>query len=598
MPEGIVYRLRLERPQAHLFSVSLEIATPAAAGQIVSLPAWIPGSYMIRDFARNVVGISAHSDGESVAITKLDKQTWRCAACQGPLRIDYEVYANDLSVRGAHFDNTRAFFNGTSVFLKVHGQEQAGHVVELDGCECATWEVATTMQALDAQPWGFGTYHAADYDELIDHPTEIGTFRRIDFSARGVPHTLVLTGHAAYDEARLGAALARVCEQHIDMFGTPAPMQRYLFLALVLDDGYGGLEHRASSSLHVARDSLPLTETAAHDERYVEFLGLVSHEYFHTWNVKRIKPAAFVPFDLSRETYTQLLWAFEGVTSYYDDLALARCGLIDRSEYLKLLARVISRVHRGAGRLRQSVAESSFDAWTKFYKQDENAPNAIVSYYAKGALVALALDLKLRLITTGRHSLDDLMRTLWKDYRETGAGIGENDIQRIAEELAGESLSEFFALAVHGTQDLPLAELLADFGVEMQWYAAQNEDDKGGAWCDEPGVRHSLGLRLRDEGGRCLITHVLEGGAAQAGGLSAGDQLLALHGLRITADNYRKRLERLPRDAPIQATVFRRDELLQLSVIVRLRSDDTCALRITANASAAQRERLAAWLPS
>jgi predicted metalloprotease with PDZ domain len=411
MPEGIVYRLRLARPQAHLFSVALEIAAPAAQGQTVSVPAWIPGSYMIRDFARNVVGISAHSGGEPVAITKLDKQTWQCAACDGALRIDYEVYANDLSVRGAHFDGTRAFFNGTSVFLKVHGQEQVGHVVELDGGECATWQVATTLPALDAQPWGFGTYRAADYDELIDHPVEIGTFRRVDFSARGVPHTMVLTGHAAYDEVRLGAALTRICEQHIDMFGAPAPMQRYLFLALVLDDGYGGLEHRASSSLHVARDSLPLAETARHDTRYIEFLGLVSHEYFHTWNVKRIKPAAFVPFDLSRETHTELLWAFEGITSYYDDLVLARCGLVDRREYLKLLARVITRVQRGAGRLRQSVAESSFDAWTKFYKQDENAPNAIVSYYAKGALVALALDLKLRLITAGRHSLDDLMRT-------------------------------------------------------------------------------------------------------------------------------------------------------------------------------------------
>ena len=183
---------------------------------------------------------------------------------------------------------------------------------------------------------------------------EAGTFRRVEFSARGVPHTMVLTGHTVYDETRLGAALTQICEQHIDLFGPPPPMDRYLFLALVLDGGYGGLEHRASTSLHVGRDSLPLADTPVDDAPYVEFLGLVSHEYFHTWNVKRIKPAVFVPFDLSRESYTELLWAFEGITSYYDDLALARCGLIDRREYLKLLARVMTRVQRGAGRLRRT----------------------------------------------------------------------------------------------------------------------------------------------------------------------------------------------------------------------------------------------------
>ena len=210
----------------------------------------------------------------------------------------------------------------------------------------------------------------------------------------------------------------------------------------------------------------------------------------------------------------------------------------------------------------------------------------------------MALDLKLRLITAGRRSLDDLMRTLWERHCETGGGVGENEIQAVAEELAGGSLGDFFALAVHGKEDLPLAELLAEFGVDMQWYPARNDDDKGGLWCDEPGVNYSLGLRLRSELGRCLITHVLEGGAAQAAGISAGDELLALHGLRITSENFPKRLERLPRDVPIQATLFRRDELLQLPVSVQRRENDTCALRVAADASAAHRERLNAWLPA
>ncbi|MCP4432599.1 MAG: M61 family metallopeptidase, partial [Gammaproteobacteria bacterium] len=376
------YHITSRDPVTHYFNVSIVIESPDPAGQFLQLPNWIPGSYMIRDFSRHLIDITAFSQGNRLTIDQIDKSSWRVEPCSGELRMNYLVYAHDLSVRGAHLDHTHGYYNGTSVFLEVLGQSQqpCEILIEKPAVESSSkWRLATTLETVETEDDGFGLYQAKDYDDLIDHPVEMGEFIQLQFIACGVPHDIVLTGRFECDTERLSSDLQRICEHHIRFFGEPAPVDYYQFQVLVVGDGYGGLEHRSSTSLICSRDSLPKSGDIEVTDGYREFLGLCSHEYFHTWNVKRIKPAVFQPYQLQSETYTELLWAFEGITSYYDDLALARCGLIEPKAYLELLSQTITRVFRGKGATRQSAAESSFNAWTKFYKQDENAANAIVS---------------------------------------------------------------------------------------------------------------------------------------------------------------------------------------------------------------------------
>src|SRR5581483_4206478 len=348
----IRYRILPRNPEAHLFEVICTVSDPDPNGQRFTLPAWIPGSYLIREFARQVTSIRAAAGRRTVAITKLDKHTWQAAATGGPLSVTIEVYAWDLSVRGAHLDTMHGFFNGPSVFLRVVGQDDRPCEVEIlrpTGARYRNWRVATAMPRKGAPPYGFGTYAAADYDELIDHPVEMGNFDVVSFEAAGVPHDVVLTGRHDCDTDRLAKDLARLCAWQIDLFGRPAPMNRYVFLVTVVGEGYGGLEHRASTALLCAREDLPQPGMTTVSENYRTFLGLCSHEYFHTWNVKRIKPAAFVPYDLERENYTTLLRAFEGITSYYDELALVRSGLISQATYLELLGLFFLSLRRPAG---------------------------------------------------------------------------------------------------------------------------------------------------------------------------------------------------------------------------------------------------------
>jgi predicted metalloprotease with PDZ domain len=419
--------------------------------------------------------------------------------------------------------------------------------------------------------------------------------------------------------------LKTVCEQHIKFFsenqsgrampmrksetqrnshaseahseaGMRPPMDRYVFLVMAVGDGYGGLEHRASTALICSRDDLPRKGETERGDKYRTFLGLASHEYFHTWNVKRIKPAAFSPYDLTRENYTQLLWAFEGITSYYDDLALLRAGLITAEQYLSLLGETATRVLRGSGRHKQSIAESSFDAWIKYYRQDENAPNAIVNYYAKGSLAALALDLTIRLKTKGERSLDDVMRALWVRYGKQGIGVPENGVEQLAAEIAGVDLQDFFASAVHGTEDLPIGELLADFGVEQVLRAAEGPSDKGGkAVKKELRARAVLGVKVA-ENGEARLAHVYDGGAAQIAGLSAGDVVMALDGIKVNGANLEAKIASYVPGAKVKLHTFRRDELMEFEVVLQAAALDTCDLLLRKDVGAAQRDRREAWL--
>ncbi|MBC3885552.1 M61 family metallopeptidase [Undibacterium griseum] len=569
----------------HIFEVTLTIAAPSETGQLVSLPAWIPGSYMVRDFARHIQQISASCGGKKIGLKKLDKHTWQAAPCKAALTISYEVYAWDLSVRAAHLDQTHGFFNGTSVFLSVHGQQHLPHVVDLQRAAdpaCKTWRVATALTELKAKRYGFGTYIARNYDELIDHPVEMGDFALATFEACGVPHDFVVTGKVPnMDMDRMVVDVRKICESQIALFeprSKKAPMDRYVFMIMAVGEGYGGLEHRASTALICNRNDIPLKHQPGMSEGYKGFLGLCSHEYFHTWNVKRIKPAVFADYDLSRENYTSLLWLFEGFTSYYDDLMLVRAGVIDEAAYLKMVAKTMNLVTRGSGRKKQSVAESSFDAWTKYYRQDENSPNAIVSYYTKGSLVALGLDLTIRAATAGKKSLDDVMRVLWQQFgRDFYAkaltakqqGLAENEIESVIMKATGVDVRRFLDKYVRGTEDVPLAKLYADFGVAVD--AGDNSQ------------KASLGIKVVRDGQDCKIANVFEGHAAHLAGLSALDVLIAINGLRVTAadiaDGLSAATGRYRVGETVEIHAFRRDELM--TVHAKLQAEDMPAVSLS-----------------
>lgn len=582
----------------------MTISDPDENGQLFSLPAWIPGSYMIREFAKNIVQIRATDQNRPIRLTKLDKHSWQADPCDGPITLSYEVYAWDLSVRSAHVDQTHAFFNGSSVFLKAVGLENRQHIVDIkkpDSPAAQTWRVATALAEYEAPRYGFGTYIANDYDELIDSPVEMGNFILGQFEACGVPHDIAITGQVPnLDLERIENDLRKICETEIAFFdpeSKKAPVSRYVFLVMVVKNGYGGLEHRASTALLCSRSSLPSKNTNDSpqkiDEDYLQFLGLCSHEYFHTWNVKRIKPAVFAPYDLQQETYTRLLWLFEGFTSYYDDLTIVRSSIIDVSTYFHRIAQTINNVLRGRGRFKQSIADASFDAWIKYYRQDENTPNALVSYYTKGSLVALALDLTIRIGTENRKSLDDVMRALWHRYgrdfyniNDGASGITDADAEAIIEEISGLKLQEFFRKYIYGTVEIPLADLFARFGISLN---DANIDTKPG-----------LDIRVKRSGNDCVVTHVFEGGAAHRAGISAGDVLLAIDGLRVSSDNpavnLEKQLSRYSIGDKVDTFVFRRDELMKLDVILADEHIPKFILTLSKDETSSMKEARQLWL--
>lgn len=572
-------------PSGHRLEVTLTVPHPNPEGQEFDLPAWIPGSYLIRDFSRQIERIQARAGKRDAAIQKLDNHRWRCAPVAGPLTLTYCVYAYDLSVRGAHVDESHAFFNGTSVFLRPSGHEHLPCLVKLLAPpHTRQWKVYTSLPEAVGHPdaarrHGFGMYRAPDYDALIDHPVEMGTPQVVQFKAHGAVHEMVFTGVAPnLDLARIAADTQRVCEAQIAFFDPGhhrAPFldssDRYVFLTMLTGDGYGGLEHRAGTALLATRHHLPVQGVPDAGEGYCGFLGLVSHEYFHTWHVKRIKPAAFVPYDLARENHTRLLWVFEGFTSYYDDLMLLRSGVISEEQYLKLLGKTIAAVHRAPGRHKQSIAQSSFDAWTRYYKQDENSPNALVSYYTKGALAALGLDLLIRDRTQGAASLDDVMRLLWSRfgqgfYREDPQGIAEDAMPDLIHEATGVDVRNFIDRYVEGCDDIPLEPLLAAEGLTLQWKPA--------------GPGPSLNVRLRSDHGETVIATAYEGGAAHLHGLSAGDMLVAVNGLRVTdAASVDRLLGAYQPGQTVDVHVFRRDELRAFRVTLQAAPVTECTIK-------------------
>ncbi|WP_144206956.1 M61 family metallopeptidase [Shewanella donghaensis] len=576
-------------PKAHLFEVTQTIET-ASAQQSLYLPAWLPGSYMIRDFARNIIEINAVDDNnQKIDVLQLDKQTWQCQNQSGFIKLTYQIYAWDLSVRSAHLDTTHGFFNGSSVFLAAKGLESTKHsltIAKSSLSELKDWKLATSMPRTSGEQFGFGEFYANNYDDFIDHPVEMGDLTIDSFVACGVTHDIVLSGKHRASMARLCQDLKAICEYQINLFGGPAPFERYVFLTTVLGNGFGGLEHRASTALMCSRKDLPTDMHHEVNSDYRTYLSLCSHEYFHSWNVKRIKPAEFTPFDLSQEAYTQQLWAYEGITSYFDDFLTYRSGCVDKKQYLTMLSETMTRVYRSQGRFKQTLKSSSFNAWTKFYKQDENANNAIVSYYTKGALFALYLDLTIRLETQGTQSLDNVMQALWLQYGKPGIGTEIDSHQKIVETILNRNCDELFSY-LDNTNDIPLTPLLTSVGIGMEIKASSGTSDVGGT--ETKGNSIAFGAKTKPESLGLKIMTVVNGSPAHQAGLSAGDLLISANHLQV--DNlFEKQLQTFPVGEVLQLHWFRRDELMQGVFVI------TAAVADTINLTIVDEEKLTAWL--
>ena len=573
-------------PLAHEWHIRLTFRQEHDLETEISLPNWVPGSYLIRDFSRHITTIRAFCNGEYAHLTQVKKNRWHTAPQSGEWEIYYTVYAYDLSVRGSFLTAERGFFDGACLFLQVNGHENSTHQIEFPTLP-KTWRIATTLPQTNVHSFQTTSYH-----DLIDHPVELGNIEFLDFEAGGIPHRIALSGHYPdFDRNRLVSDIRKICETELAMFPSPAPFTHYLFLLHVGDNIYGGLEHISSTALLADRHSLPPHGMTDANDAYTQLLGLFSHEYFHAWNVKSIKPAAFAPYDLDRENYTEQLWAFEGITSYYDDLFLARSRTIAPEAYLRLLAQSITRVQQTKGRLKQSLAESSFTAWNKFYKQDENSPNAIVSYYQKGALAALCLDLAIRNKSSGRHTLDSVMQQHYRDWLDTRQGIPEKQWQARCQVFTGLDLEDFFQTTLYTTADLPLAELLATIGIGLQWQAQPRSH--GGAFLSEPPTEtpapvSDFGARFKQNSDHATLTHVFNGGSAENAALCPQDKIIAIDGYACT--DLAAQWAQLPIGATARLHYFRTGILYVADITVQAAEADTAVLYIT------DRELFENWL--
>ena len=570
------HRLTAPEPHGHQFHVESVLERPGAAPEL-RFPVWTPGSYLVREFARHVEGLEATDGaGRALRIERLDKHRLRVHA-EGAERLvlRYRVYANELTVRTCHLDGTHGFLNGAAVFPYVPGREQEPQVLEV--VPPSGWHVSTALEG------GPSRFTARDYDELADSPVEMGTHRLVRFTALGKPHELALWGRGNLDEGRLADDARRIVEAFGALMGG-LPYERYLFIVHLTDRRRGGLEHARSTTLNVGRMGFFPRET------YEETLALFAHEFVHVWNVKRLRPAAFVPLDYGREQYTRLLWWFEGATSYYEQLALVRSGIVDAKRYLRNLGQALTALERTPGAAKTSVEESSFLAWVKLYRPDENTPNSTVSYYLKGELVALALDLALR---RAGHSLDELLAALRARFE--AAGVPEDGVEQVAAELLGrEAARAFFDRHVRGTA--PLALDLDLVGLRLLRRPAAAFDDKGGAPRPEDGRPPAgwLGASLAT-GPKLTVTSVSEGSPAWKAGLYAEDEILAEGGFRVDRAALWDRLcEHGPAGA-VRLTVFRRDELVEVEVPLGEAPEDTVWLEPAAEASPAQRAAFEAW---
>ena len=555
------FTVALPAPATHLFEIEMDVApfTRAVPSFDLCLPAWTPGSYFVRDYARNVRDLAVSGpSGEPLPVRKVEKGRWRARVgprgARGPFRVTYRVYAFELTVRTSHVDSSHGYGNGASLFLYVDGRK--GEPQRLRFRLPRGWKATVALPRRD------GAFAAAGYDELVDSPFECGTHRTFRFRVRGVPHSLALWGEGNEDPERLVRDLARLAETSAELFGG-LPYERYLFLVHLAEGACGGLEHRASQSCGFSPWKF------RPEPAYRGVLSLFAHELFHAWNVKRIRPEGLGPFDYSRETYVSDLWALEGVTSYYEHVLLVRAGLEEPRHAFEAWAKDVKEHRDTPGHRVQSVEEASFDAWIRFYRPDENSPNVSESYYRRGALVGLALDLTIRAATEGRRSLDDVVLGLWRRWGSRGKPYPGGAWEAAAVEAGGADVKIFFDRYVRGVETPRFEELFPAAGLLFR----EKPEKEEGNGDEAVGVseRADFGWRTKLEGGRLLVAEVYEGRAAWAAGVSANDELVAIDGVRVGEDQLKRIGRDLPPGTVVPLYVFRLGRLKELPLILGAR---------------------------
>lgn len=555
MPE-MRYVVSYPKRESHLIEVTLTakgLPRMPDGSVALTMAAWTPGSYLIRDYARHVQDLSmTDARGRALPWTRTDKQTWVVKAKgAATLIVKYRVYANDLGVRTSHLDATHCYMDGTSVF--IHGRDAMDAPAVVTIRPPRGW---TADSGVPRVPGKRSTFRVDDVYHLMDATWEVGTHRRFAFEVDGKEHRIALYGNGNEDPARIVRDLEAIVREEVATMGS-APYEDYQFIIHLTHKAGGGLEHRNSNTSMVDR------WTFQPARRYEDFLGLEAHEFYHVWNVKRLRPAAFDRYDYSQEVYTRLLWAMEGITSYYDHLVLARAGLISHDRYREFLAESITKLRKQPGRLKLSVGDSSLLTWVKLYKADENWPNSGVSYYLKGELIALCLDLAIRDRTHGKKGLDHVMRALYAKYPEGAGGIPEhpeNGWKQTLEEVTGQSWTTFWKKYVDGTDEVDFERFLKLVGWKLSPEYAGDDSDPAKGDYEGPGSR--LGVKLKKENGRIKAKHVFSGTPAEAAGITPGDEIVALDGFRVkSSEHFMNRLREREPGSEVEVAFFRRDRL-------------------------------------
>jgi len=597
----ISFTVAMPRPHTHLFEIDIAVkrgptSTVPTHEQLV-MPVWTPGSYLIREFERHVQDFAAtDAAGQPLKWEKTNKTTWRVTTNGArEWHAKYRVYANELSVRTSELNSSHAFWNNANLLMYLDGFLKTPSTVRVVAPD--VWKVATGLPGVAGQR---NTFRAENFDMLYDSPFEASNFKSIVFNVKGVPHRIVIDGEGNYDPERMRRDVQKIVETQVELMGGEIPYRDYTFILHVRNDAGGGLEHANSTALGYPRFGFRITRgdratsaapvtTGPAERDYRGFLSLVSHEFFHLWNVKRIRPDALGPFDYTQENYTKLLWVAEGITDYYADLTLRRAGLITENEFLTATARAIQTLQNTPGRMEQSVEESSFDTWIKFYRPDENSVNSQVSYYDKGAILGLLLDLEIRKRTSGAKSLDDVMRYLYTEFFKKDRNYTPADFQKAAELAAGSSLTEFFAKYVRGTEDLNYNSALAAAGLQLDTGITTADGGK-------PIERVFFGADVEQQGERLMVRRVYAGSPAYEQGLNAGDQIVALDNMRVTRDFFNARIaEKKPGDL-INLSIFRFDDLSTLLIKLGGRAEGTYRITTLPAQTEAQKQIYRAWI--
>jgi predicted metalloprotease with PDZ domain len=590
----IAFAVAMPKPHTHMLEVEVRLNSnsgPAKSEQVLVMPVWTPGSYLIREFARHVQDFAAFdAAGHPLNWEKMNKNSWRVITNgAADWRATYRVYANELSVRTSELNSEHAFLNNATVLMYPEGSLNQASTLRVLAPD--PWKVAT---GLPRAPGMKNTFRAENFDILYDSPVEVGNFKTLAFEVKGVPHRIVIDGDGNYDPERMRADVQKIVETEVQIMGGEIPYKDYTFILHLRSNTGGGLEHLNSTALGYPRfafqtqrgqGSTSAGPASASQRTYKGFLSLVAHEFFHLWNVKRIRPDALGPFDYTKENYTKLLWVAEGITDYYAGIALRRAGLISEKEFLDDAASAFQDLQNTPGRLVMSAEESSFDTWIKYYRQDENSINSQISYYDKGAIIGLLLDLEIRKRSAGARSLDDVMRHLYTDFYKKDRNYTPADFQRVAETMAGSSLEEFFAKYVRGREELNYDVALAAAGLRL-------ETGNSGSAVLKP----YLGADLAEESDRLMVKRVYAGSPAYEQGLNTGDQIVAINNMRATKDFLDARLaEKKPGDL-ITLSIFRADDLSMLPIKLGGKVDATFRIVSLEKPSAAQNRVYQSWL--